>query len=85
MSSISTISSPTEDLLEFLAGGLKKSRLDEAYERALTITFEEYEGQVVEFLAEAARSRYGTETAWDEIRLEVAALVEEVLKRKEEK
>lgn len=72
------------DLLEFLSGGLAKDRLEEAYKRALEITFKEYEGQVIEFLSEDARVRYGTEDAWDSVRLEVATLVEEVVKRKEE-
>lgn len=75
---------PGEGLLAFLVEGLERDKLAEAYKRALTITFKEYEGQVVEFLAEDARSRYGTESAWDEIRLDVATLVEEVIKRKGE-
>jgi len=33
-------------------------------------------------LAEDAQLQYGTETAWDEMRLKVAALIEEVMKRK---
>lgn len=73
-----------EDFLGFLAEGLSRDRLSEANRRALTITFSEYEGQVLEFLAEDARSRYGTEGAWDEIRLETATLLEEVIRRKEE-
>ena len=72
----------SEGLLTFLSKGLERQKLDEAYERAFAITFEEYEGQVVEFLEEDARSRFGTEAAWDELRLEVATLVEAVRKRK---
>lgn len=75
---------PSDATLAFLAEGLKGERLEEALKRAFTITYKEYEGQVVEFLADDARSRYGTENAWDEIRLKVAVLVEEVIKRKGE-
>lgn len=73
---------PSEDLLGFLVEGLTEKILTEAHQRALTIPFEEYEGHVVEFLAEDAQLQYGTETAWDEMRLKVAALIEEVMKRK---
>jgi len=72
---------PTEELLEFLAKELPRKRLEEGYDRALGITYREYEGQVLEFLAEEARSHYGTERAWDEMRLRVATLIETVLKR----
>ena len=74
----------TEELLEFLAKALPRERLDEGYNRALGIKYREYEGQVFEFLAEEARSDYGAESAWDEIRLRVAALIENVLKRQEQ-
>ena len=72
---------PTEALLQFLVKALRPDRVEEAYSRALAISYREYEGQVFEFLGEKARSRYGTESAWDEIRLRVAALIENVSKR----
>ncbi|MEX2582138.1 MAG: nucleotidyl transferase AbiEii/AbiGii toxin family protein [Gemmatimonadota bacterium] len=72
------------DLLSFLAGGLGRSRLEESYKRALEITYGEYEGQVLEFLEADARARYGSESAWDEIRLEAADLIERVMKHGEE-
>lgn len=71
-------------LLVFLATQVRSERLKEAHGRALGITYKEYEGQVFEFLGEEARSRYGSESAWDDIRLGAAALIEQVLKRKEE-
>ena len=37
-----------------------------------------------EFLGEKARSQYGTESMWDDIRLRVAALIEIVSKRQEQ-
>ncbi len=76
---------PPDELLEFLAKGLRRSQMDEAHARALAMTYREYEGQVFEFLGEEARSRYGTERAWDEMRLRAATLIENVLKRQERK
>lgn len=75
---------PAQALLDFLANALRRDRLEEAHERALTITYEEYEGQVFEFLGAEARSLYGRESTWDEIRLRVATLIEGVLKRQEQ-
>lgn len=58
-----------DDLLAFLARTTTRDTLESARERAFAITFSEYEGQVVEFLGTDARERYGTNGAWDEIRL----------------
>lgn len=51
-------------------------RLDLAVQRTYEITFEEFEGQVVEFLADEARETYGTRVVWDEVRLRVAGAIE---------
>lgn len=75
---------PAEALLEFLAKGLHHDRLKEAHNRALAISYGEYAGQVFEFLGAEARARYGTESEWDELRLGVAALIEDVLRRQEQ-
>lgn len=75
---------PSESLLDSLAAVLTRSRLDESHKRAFEISYQEYRGQVLEFLAGEARSRYATDEAWDEIRLEVAALIERILARQEE-
>ena len=74
-----------DELVDFLAKATANARLREAHERALAITYAEYEGQVFEFLGDNARSRYGTQDAWDEMRLRVAALIELVLKKQERK
>ena len=71
-----------QPLYASLATRLSRERLEESYARALSVTFKEYEGQVLEFLADDARARYGTEGAWDEVRLKVATLIETVLKQK---
>lgn len=73
-----------EALLEFLAKGLHHDRLKEAHDRALAISYSEYAGQVFEFLGTEARARYGTESIWDELRLRVAVLIEDVLRRQEQ-
>jgi hypothetical protein len=72
-----------ERLVAFLAKELPTDRLKEAQARALAVTYAEYEGQVFEFLGEEARSRYGSESAWDETRLRVEAFISSVLKAQE--
>lgn len=74
----------TDELIALLAKALPRQRLEEGYERALGISYREYEGQVFEFLAEDIRSYYGTQSTWDEIRLRTAALIENVLKRQDQ-
>lgn len=75
---------PDEALLRFLAGGLSQERLEEALKRAFTMTFDEYEGTVLEFLDDAARRRHGTEDAWADFQIQAAALIEAVLARRGE-
>lgn len=70
-------------LVRFLAEEVAPGRVKEARARALDITYAEYEGQVFEFLGEEARRQYGTELAWDDMRLAVGTLIESVLKRQE--
>lgn len=72
-----------EPLVAMLAAQVEKGLLQEAYRRALTITFKEYEGQVLEFLTDDARARFGTDEAWDGLRLEAATAIEAILNRKE--
>lgn len=74
-----------DKLVAFLAKALAANRLKEAHARALAITYAEYEGQVFEFLGDDARSRYGTQGAWDDMRLRVAELIENVVKNQERK
>lgn len=66
------------NLEAFLAGGLGAGLLTTAYQRALEITFGEYEGQVIEFLEPEIRSRYHEPPVRDEMRLRVAGLIERV-------
>ena len=72
---------PQGDLVRRLADTLVAQELRLAYDRALEITFEQYQGQVLEFLEGEAADRYGTESAWDEIRLQAASLLERVMER----
>ncbi len=74
---------PQEDLVSRLADTLGAQELRLAYDRALEITFEEYQGQVLEFLEGESADRYGTESAWDEIRLQAASLLERVMEQQE--
>lgn len=73
----------SDEVLDFLAGALTRNQLNTAHERAFSITFAEYEGQVIEFLPTEAREMYGTQSAWDEMCLEVAALIDAVIQRME--
>lgn len=76
--------SPHLDLLDFLAGGLDPALVELAKARSLEISFEAYKGQVLEFVDEAALSRYGSADVWDEICLRVNGLIEQVRERQEE-
>lgn len=72
---------PGAPLLAFLAHAVPIGQLEEAHARALTISYDEYRGQVIEFLDEADRTRQGTSAAWDDMRLRVASLIEAILTR----
>ncbi|NJD19755.1 MAG: nucleotidyl transferase AbiEii/AbiGii toxin family protein [Gemmatimonadetes bacterium] len=74
-------SAPAVPHLEFLAQASPADQLEEAHARALTISYEEYRGQVTEFLDEPERAARSTEAAWDDMRLRVAALMEAILAR----
>lgn len=76
-------SDPSECLLTFLAENLRHKILEAAYGRAFDITYEEYQGQVLEFLDPEAGTEYGLEGTWDEIRLGVASLIEQVMELQE--
>lgn len=73
--------SPSESLLDFLAHTVPTGHLEEAHARALTITYDAYRGQVIEFLDESDRAARSTGAAWDDMRLRVAALIEAILGR----
>jgi len=68
-----------DDLIQYLAEHVPTSTLKEGLARALAITYEEYVGQVIEFLGEEARARHDGETAWDEMRLRSVELIESVM------
>lgn len=75
---------PDVALLSFLADGLSRERLEEALRRAYAITFQEYEGTVLEFLDLDVRPRYDTDDAWTGIQLRAAELIEAVLEHQGE-
>ena len=77
----SSVPHPKGDLVRRLADTLGAQELRLAYDRALEIRFEEYQGQVLEFLEGESADRYGTESAWDEIRLQAASLLERVMEQ----
>jgi hypothetical protein len=65
---------------EFLIRHIAQETLESALSRVFEISFAEFVGQVVEFLSDEARERYGTPRAWDETRLAVAGGIEELLR-----
>jgi Nucleotidyl transferase AbiEii toxin, Type IV TA system len=72
---------PDRALVDSLAGNLPVNHLEAAHDRALGISFEEYRGQVIEFLGDAERVSQGTEGSWDDMRLRAAALIEAISDR----
>jgi len=72
-----------DELIRHLGKGLTRRTLEEAHARALAITYEEYVGQVMEFLGEQARATHGNQAAWDEMRLHAAGLIEGALQVQE--
>ena len=59
------------------AKNLSKKEVTEARLVINALEYEAYEGQVVEFLEEDARARFGTSEAWDEMRLRVLELFDD--------
>jgi hypothetical protein len=72
-----------DDLIQYLAAQLSTSTLHEGRARALAITYEEYVGQVMEFLGEEAPATHDGETTWDDMRLHAVGLIESVMLRQE--
>ncbi|MGH7571950.1 MAG: nucleotidyl transferase AbiEii/AbiGii toxin family protein [Gemmatimonadota bacterium] len=52
--------------------------LFEAHRRTLEIPYEEYRGQVLEFLEMEERSQFEGEAVWDDLRLDVAEFIEDI-------
>ena len=50
--------------------------LQRAHDRTLEISYDEYRGQVVEFLPEGVRAEHELDMVWDEMRLTAATLIE---------
>lgn len=75
----------SEGSVRALANVLGNEEVRVAYDRALGITFDEYRGQVLEFLEPGSAARYGSEGTWDEIRLRAAGLLERILQLKEKR
>lgn len=66
------------EALAMLRRELPDTVLAKASARALEIHYEEYRGTVIEYLGEEDQSRFGPEAAWDEQRLIVNALVQDL-------
>jgi hypothetical protein len=70
------LTEPGGELVMHIGRHVRADTLSLAIQRTYDITFDEFEGQVVEFLADEARKTYGTREAWDDVRLRVAGAIE---------
>ena len=59
----------------------KKDKLERAYENLFSVTFEQFRDSVVSFLSPDEQPNYSSSLFWDEIKLKVANLLEEMIKR----
>lgn len=59
----------------------EKEKLERAYENLFSVTFEQFRDSVVSFLSPDEQASYNSSLFWDEIKLKVANLLEELLKR----
>ncbi len=59
----------------------KKEKLEKAYENLFSVTFEQFRDSVVSFLSPDEQASYNSSLFWDEIKLKVANLLEELKKR----
>ena len=64
------------EAVRFLACGVEDDILQRAHDRALAISYDEYRGQVIEFLPESVRADHELNTVWDEMRLSATTLIE---------
>ena len=62
-----------------MASLIDEDKLRRAYDRALDLSFSEFQGQVAEFLEEETRGEMGTADSWDEARLMAADFIDAIL------
>lgn len=59
----------------------KKTKLEKAYENLFSVTFEQFRDSVVSFLPSDEQTGYNLSLVWDEIKLKVANLLEEMINK----
>ena len=59
----------------------KKDKLERAYENLFSVTFEQFRDSVVSFLSPDEQASYSSSLFWDEIKLKVANLLEEMINK----
>jgi len=57
----------------------KKDKLEKAYENLFSVTFEQFRDSVGSFLTSNEQARYNSSLVWDEIKLKVVSLLEEMM------
>lgn len=60
---------------DLIAQNIELATITKAVATIDQLEFEDFQGQVVEFLEECEKSRYGTNSSWDQIRLEILELL----------
>lgn len=58
---------------------LKKDKVERAYENLFSVTFEQFRDSVVSFLSSDEQISYNSSLIWDEIKIKVANLLEEMI------
>ena len=58
---------------------LKKDKLEKAHENLFSVTFEQFRDSVVSFLSPDEQTSYNSSLFWDEIKIKVANLLEEMI------
>jgi hypothetical protein len=68
-------------LISFLADGLTADQIGRAYDRTFELSYPAFEGQVVEFLDEEGKERFGRPEAWADLQIHAGYLIDQIEKR----
>jgi len=67
------------ELLRWLGHVVEPATVKRALDRAMEMSFSEFEGQVLEFLSVEAREEHRSKTQWEDVQLTAAGLLEATL------
>ena len=75
------LSSQYADSEDFESEILEKDKIEKANKNVFAVTFEQFRDSVVSYLAPEEQNIYNKDYSWDEIRLKVANLIEELQRK----